>query len=301
MSTALPISGVIVPLLTPFAPNGDVDCAALEGLIDFLLSHGVAGVFPLGTTGEGPLLTMEERFQVAEATVRYAAGRVPVIIHTGAISTRETIELTRHAQSVGAQAVAIVPPYFYRLSEDALFEHFVAIAQAVPDFPIYLYENPGVTPNSFSVGLARRLADACPNILGVKDSSGSLDTLESTMGLKGGRFNTASGADALVLAGQAAGLDACVSGNANYAPELVVGIFNAVRADDMPTARTLQHKLNLVRRALGDGRDLSLFKAMCARRGVPLGDVRPPLRPASAATIDAAWDVLQQLQIFTAR
>ena len=298
MPTALPIFGVIVPMLTPFSPTGDVDVMAVRRFIDFLIDHDVAGLFPLGTTGEGPLLSVEERFLVAEETVRHTDGRVPVIIHTGAISTRETTLLTCHAQAVGAQAVAIVAPYFYRLSEEALFDHFAAVARAVPDFPIYLYDNPGVTPNVITIPLALRLAEACPNILGLKDSSGSLDTLEATAGLKDGRFNTASGSDALVLAGQVMGLHACVSGNANYVPELVVGIVNAVRDGHLDKARSLQHQLNQIRRALGDGRDLSMFKAMCARRGIPIGDVRAPLKQATSTAVQAAWHELTMLGVF---
>src|SRR5690606_26695898 len=125
MSTALPIHGVIVPMLTPFTEAGDIDVAATARLVDFLIERGVAGLCPLGTTGEGPLLSIEERFSVAEQTVLHTSGRVPVIIHTGAITTSETILLTRHAREIGADAVAIVPPYFYRISEDALFDHFV--------------------------------------------------------------------------------------------------------------------------------------------------------------------------------
>ena len=298
MPVTLPITGVIVPMLTAFKDSGEVDTEASAQLVDFLIDKGVAGLFPLGTTGEGPLLNQEERFLVAAETVRLAAGRVPVIIHSGAITTRDAITFTRHAQDVGAQAAAVIPPYFYRISEDALFDHFAAIAQAAPDFPVYLYENPGVTSNLISLNLALRLADACPNILGLKDSSGSLDTLAATAGLKGGQFNTASGSDAVVLAGQAMGLDACISGNANYVPELVVGIVNAVRSGDLDRARILQHQLNHVRRALGDGRDLSLFKAMCARRGIPVGDVRAPLKRASRAAIEAAWAELVQLEVF---
>jgi dihydrodipicolinate synthase/N-acetylneuraminate lyase len=298
MKPMLPIHGVIVPMLTPFTEAGDVNPAGIERLVEFLVERGVAGLFPLGTTGEGPLLSTKERFYAAEMTVAQARGRVPVIIHTGAISTQETIALTRHARDIGAQAAAVVPPYFYRLTDDALFDHFAAVARAVPDFPIYLYDNPGVTPNVLTTSLVLRLADACPNILGLKDSSGSLDTLEAVNGLKNGEFNTASGPDALVLAGQAMGLDACVSGNANFMPELVVGIVDAVRQGNLAHARTLQRQLNQVRRILGDGRDLSLFKAVCARRNVPVGTDRSPLKPASESQVEMAWQQLTQLGVF---
>lgn len=289
------IRGVIVPMLTPFSDSGQIDESRTAALVEFLIERRIAGLFPLGTTGEGPLLTTGERRQVAEWVVRCAAGRVPVIIHTGAITTAETLELTHHARQVGADAVAIVPPYFYKLSDTALFEHYAAVASALPDFPIYLYHNPGVTPNSLTTELVFRLAEAFPNVIGLKDSSGSLATLFASRPLHEGRFNTASGPDGLILAAQAVGVDACVSGNANYAPELVVGIYEAAQRGDLESGRRLQAQLDEARRILGDGSDLSLFKAMCARRGVPLGDVRAPLPPASAERIEAAWKALRQV------
>ena len=224
--------------------------------------------------------------------MRYTRGRVPVIIHTGAISGAETLALTRHAREIGADAAAIVPPYFYRLSADAIYAHFATVARAVPDFPIYLYNNPGVTPNILTTELVFRLANDFPNITGLKDSSGSLGTLFASRVLQGGAFNTTSGSDGMILAAQALGIDACVSGNANYAPELVVSLFEAGRHGDLVGARLLQAQLDEARRVLGDGSDLSLFKAMCARRGVPVGDVRSPLQQASPARIEACVQAL---------
>ncbi len=287
------IRGVIVPMLTPFADDGQIDEGRTAALVDFLIERRIAGLFPLGTTGEGPLLTTAERKQVAEWVVRRAAGRVPVIIHTGAITTAETLELTRHARDVGADAVAIVPPYFYKLSDAALFEHYAVIARTLPDVPIYLYHNPGVTPNSLTTELVFQLAEAFPNVTGLKDSSGSLAILFASRSLHGGAFNTASGPDGLILAAQAIGIDACVAGNANYLPELVVSLYEAVQRGDLETGRRLQAQLDDARRILGDGSDLSLFKAMCARRGVPIGDVRAPLRPAAVERVDAAWHALE--------
>lgn len=295
--TYAPIHGVIVPMLTPFTDDDHIDRAATAGLIAFLLARGVAGLFPLGTTGEGPLLTDAERMQFAEWVVEHAAGRVPVIIHTGTITTGETIALTRHALRAGANAVAVVPPYFYKLDDAALYAHFAAVAEAVPDMPIYLYNNPGVTPNVLTTELVVRLANDFENVIGLKDSSGSLATLFAARGLKGGRFNTASGPDGLIMAGQAIGLDACVAGNANFVPELVVGIYAAVQRGDLDAARALQAQLDAVRSLVGDGRSLSLFKGLCARRGVPIGDVRAPLRREPAESVAVCWQALQALGV----
>lgn len=290
----LKIQGVIVPLLTPL--KGDqLDREGTSALIEFLIGHGVKGLFPLGTTGEGPLFSQIERKTFAEWVVKDAARRVPVIIHTGIITTAETIELTRHARDAGADAAAVVPPYFYRLNDEALFEHFSAVASAVPDFPIYLYNNPGVTPNILSTDLVIRLASVFPNIMGLKDSSGSLATLFASRGLQDGSFNTASGPDGLILAAQAIGVDACVSGNANIVPELIVALLDAAKAGNLGLARSLQDQLDEVRRIVGDGADLSMYKAVCARRGVPIGDVRAPLVKASAEWISACWEQLNEV------
>lgn len=288
------IQGVIVPLLTPIRAD-TVDSDGLARLIEFVIERGVAGLFPLGTTGEGPLFTVAERKLAAEWVVKHAAGRVPVIIHTGTITTAETIDLTRHARDVGADAVAIVPPYFYKISDEALFEHFAAVALAVPDLPVYLYNNPGVTPNTLSTDLVVRLAGAFDNVIGLKDSGGGLATLFASRDLQNGEFNTASGPDGLILAAQAIGVDACVSGNANIVPELVVGLLKAAKRGDFETARRLQARLDDVRRILGDGADLSLYKAVCAKRGVPIGDVRAPLRQASADRISACWEQFSEI------
>lgn len=132
----LNIKGVIVPPITPFDGRGQISIGSIERLVDFLVERGIHGLFPGGTTGEGPLLTIPERRTLAEAFVEAANGRIPVIVHTGAINIVDTLELTRHAKAVGAQAAAIIPPYFYRHSDEALLRHFERIATEVPDFPI---------------------------------------------------------------------------------------------------------------------------------------------------------------------
>lgn len=293
----LKIKGVIVPLLTPFDKQGAINTPAINQLVEFLIECGVHGVFPGGTTGEGPLLTTQERRQLAESVVEAAAGRVPVIVHAGAITTRETIELTRHAQEIGAQAVAIVPPYFYHHSDEGLFLHFESVARQAPDFPIYLYNNPAVSGHHLSAELVARLVGSCPNIMGMKDSSGRLGTLAACSSLRDKTFNTANGDDGLILAALAMGFDACVSGNANVVPELVVALYEAVVEGSLARARELQKKLDVVRRILGDGGDLSLFKGVLAQRGLIAGAVRAPLLQAPEAVIAERWQALNALNL----
>jgi 4-hydroxy-tetrahydrodipicolinate synthase len=292
---SLKVKGVIVPLVTPFDSQGNVDRSAIHQLVEFLIERGVQGLFPGGTTGEGPLLTLAERCQLAEAVVEAAEGRVPVIVHTGAITTREAVELTAHAQRIGAQAAALIPPYYYHYDDEALLRHFDQVATQFPDFPIYLYDNPAVTNNRLSPQLIARLVERCPNIIGLKDSSGTLDTLAASAKLNGGSFNTAIGPDGLILAGVAMGLDACVSGNANVVPELVVSLYRAASTGSLEEARHLQRQLNTVRQILRDGADLSLFKAVLAQRGISVGTVRPPLLQAPAAVATQCWQALTAL------
>lgn len=291
------IRGVIVPLLTPFDPQGRIDEAAAARLVDYLIARGVKGLFPGGTTGEGPLLTGAERRRLAEVVVGAAGGRVPVIVHTGAATTREAVALTRHAQRIGAQAAALITPYYYRYPEEALFRHFAHIAAQTPDFPLYLYNFPAVTGNALSVDLVARLVEHCPNIVGLKDSSGALDLLVASLSWRGGAFNPANGSDGLLLAALALGLEACVSGNANVVPELVVALYDAMARGDLATARALQAKLDRARAILSDGADLSLFKGLLARRGLPVGEVRSPLLPASEAKLAACWEALAALGV----
>jgi 4-hydroxy-tetrahydrodipicolinate synthase len=291
------IQGVIVPFLTPFNGRGDVDLPAVRPLVDFLIERGVAGLFPGGTTGEGPLLTARERRQLAEAVVEAAGGRVPVIVHVGAISTPETAELAHQAQAAGADAVAIVAPYYYSYGDEALFRHFERVAAQVPDLPVYLYHNPFVGRSCLTVALFTRLVAEVPNVAGVKDSSSNLELVRAGIHLRGGGLNIISGDDGLVLAAMAIGADACVSGNSNVVPELVVALARAAAGGDLPRARQLQAKLDAVRTVLADGSDLSLFKGVLELRGVPAGKVRGPMLQVTEGKIRECWKALGTLDL----
>ena len=275
-----PIHGVICPIVTPLMPNGDINPDMIPPLVDYLIAHGVAGIYPLGTTGEGPLFSLDERKAVAAATVAAVAGRAPVIIHTGAISTRDTLELTRHARDIDADAASVITPWYYPLSDAQLEAHYRAVFDATPDFPIYLYNLPAMAGNKLSAALATRLALAYENCAGLKDSSGDLNVMFATNHLRDGRFNTAIGPDNLILAGLSLGLDATVSGGLNLTPEIITGIYEAYQAGDMVRAREwqgLQHRAGAV---LARGGWLAAAKGLMKARGLDVGGVRPPLQPA---------------------
>ena len=289
--------GVICPTVTPLKDNGDINPDMIKPLVDWLIAKGLKGIYPLGSTGEGPLFTLDERKRIAVATVEAVAGRLPVIIHTGAMTTGETITLTRHARDIGATAASVITPWYYQHSEEALEAHYRAILEPMPDFPVYLYNLPKFGNNTLSAGLVTRLARRHENCVGLKDSSGDLLTMSAVNHLQDGRFNTAIGPDNLILAGLAMGLDCSVSGNSNHFPEILVGIHDAFHTGDLATAQTLQKQLTSASDVIASGGWLTVVKGILAHRGLPVGGVRPPLLRASEETIRACLVQLQALRV----
>ena len=295
--TYQPIHGVITPTVTPLKPNGEINLDMIRPLVDYLIGRGISGIYPLGSTGEGPLFSTEERKAVAAATVEAVGGRVPVIIHTGAITTGEALELSRHACDIGANAASVITPWYFRYSEAALEQHYRTIFEALPDFPIYLYNLPALTGNSLSTTLVTRLARDYENCVGLKDSSGDLQTMFATNHLCEGSFNTCIGPDMLILAGLSMGLDASVSGHSNVFPEIIVGIYDAVAAGDLALARKIQRQLKTVGDVISGAGGMPLFKGLLRARGLSLGDVRSPLQSASEETVRACVVQLRALKV----
>lgn len=293
--------GVICPTVTPLKPKGDINPDMIGPLVDFLIDRGVAGIYPLGSTGEGPLFSADERKAVAAATVEAVAGRVPVIVHTGAMTTAETIELTRHAQAIGADAASVITPWYFLHSEEALEAHYRALLEAVAGFPVWLYNLPRFANNNLSAALVTRLARDYENCAGLKDSSGDLMTMCAVNHLRGGRFNTAIGPDNLILAGLALGLDCSVSGNSNHFPEIVAGIHDAYHAGDMARAQALQKQLKAASDVIGSAGWLTAVKGVLAERGLPVGSVRPPMLRASDEAIRACIVQLRALKVDLSR
>ena len=284
--------GVIVPLLTPFDESEHIDEDALRHLVRFLIEARVHGLFPGGTTGEGPLLSDDERRLVVRVVIEEARGRVPVIAQVGAISTHETIAMARYVSEVGADAVAVVTPYYYSLDHAALLEHYVRVCKAIPDVAVYLYNIPQRTGNTLTPQVVAEIAERCTNVVGLKESSGSLSQVIDTVAMCP-RLHVIQGSDGLLLPALTMGIQASVSGNANMFPELFVKLFDAFWQGDLRAARMAQEQINVIRRVLKDGTDLSLFKAILTKRGIAFGCVRPPLRNAPATVVEACAEALE--------
>ena len=278
MMNTLNVRSVICPMVTPFDEKNRADLEGARRVADFLLSKGVAALMVAGTTGEGMLLSLAERKALCEVVVDQVAGRVPVIAQTGCISTADTVELTRHAASVGATAASVIVPYFFSFDDDSLFAHFMSVAKAVPDLPIFLYTFPGNAKNDISPALLGRLLRAAPNIVGIKSSNPDLVRFQEYIQVGGEGFLAFCGVDGLMLPALALGAKGHVSGNSNVLPETFHALYEAFVAGDMERARSLQESINRIRAVLKDGITPAYYKAGLKLRGVPAGYVRPPVR-----------------------
>jgi dihydrodipicolinate synthase/N-acetylneuraminate lyase len=269
-------TGIICPILTPFDKKGEVDIIALQSLVDFLIDHGIDGIMPCGTTGEGMLLSIEERKLVAETVVGQTKGRIDVMVHTGCITTAQTIELTIHAQAIGANGASVITPYFFSYDDEALFEFYISVAKTVPDFPIALYCYPGSAKHRISLALFNRLRENAQNIAALKLSDPNLILFQEYVQAGGEEFCTLCGVDALALPALSVGGVGQVSGNANVFPEVFCRLYAAFAAGDLQEAKRQQVMINRIRAIFKD--DLVYFKAAMRFRGIRVGDPRPPLR-----------------------
>jgi 2-dehydro-3-deoxy-D-pentonate aldolase len=161
--------GLMPAMVTPFDERGEVDLGAAEAVVERFIEAGVDGISPLGSTGEFSHLTADERKRFAEEVARIVAGRVPVVVGVGAAGTKEMVELARHAESAGADAVLVVSPFYWKIGEEALFRHFAAVAEAV-GIPVVIYNLPMLTGIDLSPALIARVATECPNVVGIKDT-----------------------------------------------------------------------------------------------------------------------------------
>jgi 4-hydroxy-tetrahydrodipicolinate synthase len=278
-----PFHGVLPALITPFTGDGGaIDAAALRANVDRLVGAGVGGLVPGGSTGEFTTLTHAERRELVEVTVEAAAGRVPVVAGTGALSTRETVELSVHAERVGAAAVMIVPPFYDALSWRELRAHYTAVADAI-GIPIMYYNLPSASGVTLTAEQFRELP-----VTSLKDTGG--DAVAATELIQTGGPTLLNGWDTLTFAALAAGVRAVVWGAASILPEQCVELHRLLIDDiDLPAARELWARLWPLCRFLESQSYSAAVKTACGLAGDTTGPVRAPLLPLDdAATAELA-------------
>lgn len=278
------VEGIIVAVVTPFTKGGEfVDFDKIGPLVDHMKKQGAGGLFPCGTTGEGHLCTTEERKEILAEVLKAAGKKTPVIAHTGAMDTATTIELTRHAREAGAQGAAVVAPCFYGYDDTALEAYYKAVAKAVPDFPILLYNIPSCAGNHLSPALIKKLDESCDNIVGIKDSSGSMPLLTRLFGQASKNFAVINGADEQGYQALVAGGKTVVSGSSNAYIDLYADIYKNVKKNNLKKAWEAQLRLERATRLFVYGGGLGALKEIMRLRGLDPGFVRPPQRELSAA------------------
>ena len=273
------ITGSLVALITPMSPDGAVDTKKLDDLVEFHISEGTHGIVAVGTTGESSTLTPEEHTNVIRQVVNTVNGRVPVIAGTGANATHEAIDLTRRAKEAGADACLLVTPYYNKPTQEGLFQHFKAIADAV-DIPQILYNVPGRTACDMQNETVVRLS-AVNNIVGVKDATGDLERGEALINLVPADFAVYSGDDATAVSLMLLGGKGNISVTANVAPRVVAQAAELALAGHSNKAHALDATIASLHSNLFLESNPIPVKWACSQLNLCQEGIRLPLTPLS--------------------
>ncbi len=274
--------GSLVALITPMRADGSLDEKAFVDFVAWQIAEGTEGLIPVGTTGESPTLSHAEHKRVVELCIATAAGRVPVIAGAGSNSTAEAIDLTRHARQAGADAALVVTPYYNKPTQEGLYRHYMAIADAV-DLPIIIYNIPPRSVVDMSVETMARLARH-PNIVGVKDATANLARPIHTRLACGPEFVQLSGEDHTAVAYLAAGGHGCISVTANIAPRLCAEMHRAWAEGRVAEAIAIQDRLTPVHDSMFCEASPGPVKVAAALLGLAGDTCRLPLAPVADET-----------------
>jgi 4-hydroxy-tetrahydrodipicolinate synthase len=274
--------GSLVALITPMNADGSLDLKAFADFVAWQVSEGTQGLIPVGTTGESPTLSHKEHHEVVDHCIAAAKGRVPVIAGTGSNSTAEAIDLTRHAKQAGADGALVVTPYYNKPTQEGLYRHYMAIADAV-DLPILIYNIPGRSVIDMTVETMGRLAQH-PNIVGVKDATANLARPLHTRAACGPEFCQLSGEDHTAVSYLAAGGHGCISVTANVAPRLCRQMHDAWAAGKPQEAIAIQDRLLPVHDAMFVETSPGPVKYAASLLGRGTELCRLPMAPVADAT-----------------
>jgi dihydrodipicolinate synthase/N-acetylneuraminate lyase len=287
-----PQQGVLSALVTPYGADGRPDAGGLAALIDFQVDGGVDGLFILGTSGEGLLLSPEERMAFTETVLDLVASRVPVVVHCGAADTATAVTLAHHAAGSGATALAALPPLFFPYTDESQQAHFARIAEAAPDVDHYIYDNPERVGYALGPALVMRLIRDIPNLRGLKDTGDSLARITTYLSQPDPPA-VYTGNNVLFLGALVMGAAGAVSTFANVVPELFAAVVTAYREARIADARDLQLTIARLQTAVTGLPYIAAAKHLLQRRGLPGGMPRSPL-PAltreQRMTLDARLD-----------
>ncbi len=289
-------TGSLVAIVTPFR-KGKVDERALADLIEWQIAHGTNGIVPCGTTGESATLSHDEHNRVIELTVEVVRRRVPVVAGTGSNSTDEAIALTKHAKQAGADAALLITPYYNKPTQEGLYRHYRAVAEAV-DLPLVLYNIPGRTGVNMLPTTIARLT-ALPTIVGVKEGSGSVQQASDLVQMCGDRLTVLAGDDALTLPMMAVGGKGVITVTANIVPAEMARLVAAFTEGKIEEARRIHFKLSPLFSALFFETNPIPVKEALSLMGKIDPELRLPLCPMAQDTREKLVQVLKDASLIT--
>ena len=272
----LRLEGVFVPHITPFQRNGEINEDALRQCVRFWVEEGLSGLVPCGSNGEAPYLLKEERKRVIEIVVDEVNGKVPVVAGTGAISTRETIQLTKDAKSIGVNAALVVTPFYYKYSSKEIYDHYSTVIEAV-DLPILIYNVPKFTGFSLEPSVVYELVSEYDGVVGIKDSSGNLGQIAELTRLVGDKVSVLAGTADVIFPTLMLGGKGAVIAVANVTPRLCGALYKAFKEGEFVDSSKLQRRICYVNEALIKRHNqLSAIKEALNMKGLPAGYPRKP-------------------------
>ena len=281
--------GIYVPILMPVTNefDGAIDIECLRRQVSYVIEHGVDGILAFGSNSEFYMFSDDEMLEATEAIVEEAAGRVPVMFGVGHIRTSQCVELAQRAAKLGIDAISVLQPMFITPTQTALYHHFKAIAEAVPDTAVLIYNNPGLAGYPVSIGTIVKLAHDVPNIVGIKDSSGNITNLQELVRRCADiDFKVFAGKDTVVFAGFCCGAAGAVCSTANIYPELVCSIYDKFVAGDYAGSREAQFKLNPIRLSQNAASFPAATKDMANLLGMEVGPSVLPTEATDGAALE---------------
>lgn len=294
--SGLSLDGIFVPHITPFTREGELDVEGLRECVRFWVKGGVSGLVPCGSNGEAPYLTREERMKVIETVVEEVNGKIPVVAGTGSMSTQETIMFTRDAKNLGVDAALVVTPFYFKLTNREIYEHYRTVLEAV-DLPIILYNVPKFTGFSLEPIVASQLVSKFEGVVGVKDSSGSIGTITEIIRLVGDKISVLAGTADVALSTLLLGGKGAIIAVANAFPKLCSSLYEAFRRGNYEEASRLQRQVSFLNDVLVKRHNqLSAIKEALKLQGLPAGYPRKPALPLEDAELKDIEDALKTMQ-----
>jgi N-acetylneuraminate lyase len=300
MAVPFRLTGLIAAPHTPFTASDQLNPSVVTAQAALLVESGVAGAFICGSTGEAHSLTIEERMRLTEEWARVAAGRLKLVVHAGHNCRADAVRLAAHAASVGADAIAMLAPSYFKPATVAdLIDFCAPVAAAAPGVPFYLYDIPVMTAVSLPTAeFLDRGADRIPTLTGVKYTNGDLVGLQECLAVRGGRFDVVFGYDEMLLAGLVLGVKGAIGSTYNIAAPLYQRLLRAFESGDLAAARRAQLTSVALIRVLQRFGGMRAGKAIMGMLGVECGPVRSPLPPLTPGEVLSLYEALQPFDIF---